>query len=60
MIVFQLLSAVAVLAVDQLFQTRYGTLGVLCLTLVAVGFRARNTTCLSVGAVVFVLLMLQA
>ncbi|MEV7739043.1 hypothetical protein AB0O75_44590 [Streptomyces sp. NPDC088921] len=60
MIVFQLVSAVAALAVDQLLETRYGILGVLCLILVAVGFRARNTTCLSVGAVVFVLLMLQA
>jgi hypothetical protein len=60
MIVIRLLSAVAVLAVDQLFQKRYGALGVLCLTLLALGFRTRNTTCLSVGAVGFLLLMVQA
>ncbi|WP_329244886.1 hypothetical protein [Streptomyces canus] len=60
MVVFQLLSAVAILAVDQLFQTRYGALGILCLILVGAGFRARNTACLSLGALVFVLLMVQA
>lgn len=60
MIVFQLLSTVFLLGLDQLFQSRFGALGVLCLFLFAVGLRARNTTCLCVGAVIFVLLMAQA
>ncbi|MCX5333156.1 MULTISPECIES: hypothetical protein [unclassified Streptomyces] len=60
MIVFQLLSAVFLVGLDQLFQSRFGTLGMLCLLLVAVGIRARNTTCMCVGAVIFVLLMTQA
>jgi hypothetical protein len=45
---------------EQLFQTRYGALGVLCLFLLGAGFRSRDTACLSAGAVVFVLLMTQA
>jgi hypothetical protein len=59
-IAFQLLAAVFAVGVDQLLQSRYGALGILCMFLLGVGLRARNTACLSAGAVVFVLLMTQA
>lgn len=60
MIVVQLLSAVFTVGLGQLLQSRYGALGVLCMFLLGVGLRARNATCLSAGAVIFVLLMAQA
>ncbi|KQW16935.1 hypothetical protein [Streptomyces sp. Root369] len=60
MVVFQLLSAVLVLSLDQLFRSRYGALGALCLLLLGVGLRARSTACLSAGAIVFLVLMAQA
>ncbi|MFJ9376047.1 hypothetical protein [Streptomyces sp. NPDC101455] len=60
MIFLELLGAVMSLGVEQLMQSRYGALGLLCLFLLGVGFKARNTTCMSVGAVIFVLLMTQA
>lgn len=60
MVVVQLLVTVLLLGLDQLFQSRFGALGVLCLFLLGAGLRARNTACLSAGAVVFVLLMTQA
>ncbi|WP_234024456.1 hypothetical protein [Streptomyces sp. HGB0020] len=60
MIALQLLCTVFLMGLDQLFQSRFGALGILCLFLLGVGVRARNTACLSVGAVVFVLLMTQA
>jgi hypothetical protein len=57
---FQLLSAVLGLGLEQLIQWRYGAMGLVCLVLIAGGVRARNSTCLTVGAVLFVLLMTQA
>jgi hypothetical protein len=45
---------------EQLFRTRYGALGVTFLVLFGIGIRTRNTTFLSAGAVVFLLLMAQA
>jgi len=48
------------LGVEQLMQSRYGAPGLLCLFLLGVGYKARNATCMSVGAVIFVLLMTQA
>ena len=60
MIFSELLRAVVSLGMDQLMQSRYGALGLLCLLLLGVGIRARNTTCLTAGAVIFVLLMIQA
>ncbi len=60
MIVGELLKAVMALGIEQLMQLRYGALGFLCLFLIGVGFRARNATCMSVGAVIFVILMTQA
>jgi hypothetical protein len=59
-IIVQLLSAVFTVGLGQLLQSRYGALGILCLFLLGVGFRSRNTACLSAGAVIFVLLMTQA
>jgi hypothetical protein len=57
---FQLVKTVVVLGAEHLFQSRYGTLGFVCLFLLCAGYRARNTACLSAGAVLFVLLMTQA
>lgn len=59
MVVLDLLCTVFTIGLGQLFQSRYGALGVLCLFLLGFGCRARNTWCLSVGAVIFVLLMTQ-
>jgi hypothetical protein len=56
----QLLLTVTVLGMEQLFRTRYGALGVTFLVLFGIGIRTRNTTFLSAGAVVFLLLMAQA
>ncbi|OAH13287.1 hypothetical protein [Streptomyces jeddahensis] len=60
MVLFQLLSTVVVLGFEQLVQWEYGPMGMVCLCLLAVGMRMRNSTCVSLGAVVFVLLMVQA
>ncbi|MFE2888892.1 hypothetical protein ACUXZZ_19745 [Streptomyces graminifolii] len=59
MIFFELLAAIMTLGVNQLMQSRYGALGLLCLFLLGVGIKARNTACLSAGVVVFALLMAQ-
>ncbi|WP_234336889.1 hypothetical protein [Streptomyces xylophagus] len=48
------------LEIKQLMQSRYGAPGLLCFFLLAVGLKARNATCMSAGAVIFVLLMTQA
>ncbi|MBZ3907869.1 hypothetical protein WB401_44540 [Streptomyces brasiliscabiei] len=60
MIVPQLLLAVLALCVDQLFTSRYGALGVVCLFLLGAGVRARDSACVYTGAVIFLLLMVQA
>jgi hypothetical protein len=60
MTVLQLLLTVLLAGLNQMFESHYGPLGVLCLFLLGVGFRDRDPTCLSAGAVFFVLLMLQA
>ena len=60
MISLELLRAVVSLGVEQLMQSRYGALGLLCLFLLTVGYKARNTACLTAGAVIFALLMTQA
>ncbi|MEU1481657.1 hypothetical protein ACFYZ8_37450 [Streptomyces sp. NPDC001668] len=43
-----------------MFTSRFGMLGVMCLLLVGAGLKARSTACVSTGAVIFVVLMLQA
>jgi hypothetical protein len=60
MVFFQLLSVVIGLGIEQLIQWRYGAMGIVCLLLITLGVRARNSTCLTAGAVLFVLLMAQA
>ncbi|MFF5304879.1 hypothetical protein ACFY5F_36560 [Streptomyces sp. NPDC013161] len=40
-------------------QLRYGALGLLCLFLLGVGIKARNTACLSAEVLVFALLVAQ-
>jgi hypothetical protein len=60
MISLRLLGTVLEMGVDQLIQSRFGGLGLLCLFLLGVGIRARSTACASIGAIVLVLLMLQA
>lgn len=60
MIFLQLLSAVLALGVDQMFTSRYGALGMVCLFLLGAGIRTRDTACVYTGAVLFLLLMVQA
>ncbi|MCG8966818.1 MULTISPECIES: hypothetical protein [Streptomyces] len=60
MVFSQLLSAVLTMGLEQLIQSRYGTFGLLCLCVFGIGVRARNATCASTGAVLFLLLMAQA
>ncbi|MEV0316856.1 hypothetical protein ACIBKX_32525 [Streptomyces sp. NPDC050658] len=60
MAIFQLLSAVVVLGLEQFVQWRYGAMGLLGLLLVVLGMRTRNGASLYVGTVIFVLLMAQA
>ncbi|MFC8128147.1 hypothetical protein [Streptomyces sp. NPDC057302] len=60
MFFFQLLSAAIGFAMEQLLQSRYGSLGVIALALLGIGARARNKACLSASAVLFLLLMAQA
>ncbi|MGW2932539.1 hypothetical protein ACWDA7_11915 [Streptomyces sp. NPDC001156] len=60
MVVLELLYRVLLIELHQVFVSRYGVWGALCLFFIGVGARARNTACLSAGAVLFVLLMSQA
>ncbi|MEU3896430.1 hypothetical protein [Streptomyces sp. NPDC045251] len=60
MVLTQILSAVLMAGLDQVIYTRYGALGAMCLFLLAIGIRARNTSCACAGALIFVLLMSQA
>ncbi|GAA3372809.1 hypothetical protein GCM10020367_29860 [Streptomyces sannanensis] len=47
------------LGFEQLVQWRYGAMGVIGLVLLTIGFKARNSTCIGIGAVVLVLLFSQ-
>ncbi|TLS43059.1 hypothetical protein FE633_27310 [Streptomyces montanus] len=60
MALYQLLSFVLGLGLEQLVQWRYGAMGLACLLLIGIGVRARNSACLTTAAVLFVLLMTQA
>ena len=55
--VIALVLAVFVIGLEQMVQWRYGAMGVFGLTLVGVGVKARNTTCVSVGLLVLALLL---
>lgn len=56
----ELLYAVFTMCLNQVIQSHYGALGVLCLLLLGASFKARNMTCFSAAAVVFLLMMTQA
>jgi hypothetical protein len=49
--------AVFVVTVEKLAQWPYGYTGIIALTLLAIGIRARNHTCSTVGAVALALLV---
>lgn len=60
MIVIQLLSNLVVIGLEQLIQWRYGAMGLVALALITVSIRMRSENWLAVGAVLLLLLMLQA
>ncbi|WP_371528474.1 hypothetical protein OG302_22905 [Streptomyces sp. NBC_01283] len=60
MVFFQLLAAAIGFGIEQLLQSRYGTPGLLALSLLAIGIHARNRACVSLSVLVFMLLMAQA
>jgi hypothetical protein len=51
--------AVVVIGFEQLVQWRYGAMGVVGLTMLAVGVKAKNVTCSCIGAVVLAMLLAQ-
>ncbi|MGK5692480.1 hypothetical protein ACSNOJ_06120 [Streptomyces sp. URMC 128] len=53
----QLFGVVLVLGLEQLVQWKLGAMGLVALFLLAVGLKARNSTCTSLGAVILLLLM---
>ncbi|WP_282795331.1 hypothetical protein [Streptomyces sp. CC224B] len=55
--VIALLAAVLAVSAEQLVQWKYGTLGIVGLTLLTVGVKARNATCSSLGAAVLALMV---
>lgn len=55
----QLVGTVLVLGFEQLVQWRLGAMGLVALGLLAVGAKARNSTCASLGAVILLLLMAE-
>ncbi|MEW2134764.1 hypothetical protein [Streptomyces sp. NPDC005435] len=60
MIVSQLVSATLAMGLENLLQARYGGAGLLCVLLLGVGIKAHHAKCAGLGAVLLVLLMLQA
>lgn len=54
-----LLFAVFVVAFEQLVEWRFGVLGVFALTLLSIGWHAKNVTCSCVGAVVLTMLVMH-
>ena len=55
--VIRLALAIVTVTVDQLAQWRYGTAGLVALALLAIGIRARNHMCSTIGAVALALLV---
>ncbi|BBC34373.1 hypothetical protein SGFS_056670 [Streptomyces graminofaciens] len=51
-----LLTAIAVVAFQQLVEWRFGTMGIVGLLFLTVGQKAKNHTCSSIGAVVLALM----
>ncbi|WP_320778877.1 hypothetical protein [Streptomyces sp. CRN 30] len=56
----QLLSVVFATLLDLLLHSRPAAVSLACLALIAVGMRMRSSACVSVGALIFLLLMAQA
>jgi hypothetical protein len=57
--VVALLLAVIVIGFEQIVQWRFGAMGVVGLTLLAIGVKSRNVTCSCIGAVVLAMLLAQ-
>lgn len=57
--VLALVFAAFVIGFERLVESQFGVLGVLGLTLLGVGWHARNVTCSCVGAVVLILLFVH-
>ncbi|WP_114257482.1 hypothetical protein [Streptomyces sp. Go-475] len=53
----QFVGVVLVLGFEQLVQWKLGAMGMVALFLLAVGLKARNSTCVSLGAVILLILM---
>lgn len=52
-----LVLALLVVGFEQMVQWRFGAMGVIGLTLLTVGVKAKNSTCSCLGAVVLVMLL---
>ncbi|MFG2194715.1 hypothetical protein [Streptomyces sp. NPDC048639] len=57
--VVALLLAVVVVGFEQLVQWRFGAMGIIGLTMLAVGVKAKNVTCSCIGAVVLTMLLVH-
>lgn len=55
-----LLLAVVGIGAEQLMEWRFGPMGIVALLLLAIGLKANNSACASLGAVLLLLLMLPA
>ncbi|MEU6092953.1 hypothetical protein ABZ865_40620 [Streptomyces sp. NPDC047085] len=60
MIVNQLVSAAIGMGFEHMVQARYGAVGVLSLLLLGAGIKAQNAACSTIGALLLVLLVIQA
>ncbi|MFF1394722.1 hypothetical protein ACFVZD_13010 [Streptomyces sp. NPDC058287] len=60
MVIIQLLSTLVVLGFEQLVQWRYGAFGLFALVLITASIRLRSERWLAVGAILLVLLTMQA
>ncbi|MFD0315856.1 hypothetical protein [Streptomyces flavalbus] len=58
--VLSLFVAAVGMGAEQLMGWRFGPVGIAALLLLAIGLKANNSTCASLGAVALLLLMLQA
>ncbi|MEV6649010.1 hypothetical protein [Streptomyces sp. NPDC051219] len=52
-----LLLAGLAIALEEVIQWQFGAMGLVAVALLTVGVKAKNTACLSIGAVVLVLLV---
>ncbi|MGP3953157.1 hypothetical protein [Streptomyces sp. 7N604] len=57
--VVALLLAVVVIGFEQIVQWRFGAMGIIGLTMLGVGVKAKNVTCSCIGAVVLAMLLVQ-